>query len=254
MALYSATGGERWKHRVGWGGPAGTECQWHGVDCWQHPGSSQLRWAVYRLDLGGDGLRGTIPDAVADGLPNLESVDVSANELDGLLPRKWIDRYLDDGRFSLHADIEQLTETNLVEQSVNFVGLLCGWEQWLLSRDGTARSYRTACRNRTPEDRETYCEVRAGRLHQWYFIQLAWLLERSGFSRVARDYSRSVTHGTKVDTTVRGARGDHTLSNYADGAPLAVWGLQAAVEGVIRRVEWETTEEARVCPGRWLME
>jgi hypothetical protein len=33
LALYEATHGDQWRHRVGWLGPAGTECSWHGVRC-----------------------------------------------------------------------------------------------------------------------------------------------------------------------------------------------------------------------------
>jgi hypothetical protein len=31
--LYSSTHGENWTDNTGWEGPAGTECQWLGIDC-----------------------------------------------------------------------------------------------------------------------------------------------------------------------------------------------------------------------------
>lgn len=60
LALYQDAAGEQWYLRDGWGGPAGSECDWHGVGC------SADRRRVEALDLAYNGLRGNLPGELAD--------------------------------------------------------------------------------------------------------------------------------------------------------------------------------------------
>lgn len=80
-ALYKTTGGDHWTHRVGWLGPAGTECNWHGVMCL--PAADAVR--VFGLALADNNLAGEIPAAVGQ-LSKLESLDLSRNRLRGEIP------------------------------------------------------------------------------------------------------------------------------------------------------------------------
>ncbi|MBS0291551.1 MAG: hypothetical protein JSS01_03370 [Proteobacteria bacterium] len=77
LTLYARTAGPEWTVRTGWGGPAGTECSWHGVRCdeQQH---------VVALELANNGLRGRLPPLQA--LSRLQVLRVSLNHLQGALP------------------------------------------------------------------------------------------------------------------------------------------------------------------------
>src|SRR5579871_5410107 len=80
-ALYESTDGPHWKNNDGWLGPAGTECNWHGVQC----DSGIDGPTVHELDLFENGLTGKIPEALGD-LSNLHSLSLFGNRLSGMLP------------------------------------------------------------------------------------------------------------------------------------------------------------------------
>jgi len=76
--LYSSTHGENWTDNTGWEGPAGTECQWLGIDC------SAGEEHVTGITLTQNNLVGPLP-AIA-GLTHLQAIDVAINQLTGPIP------------------------------------------------------------------------------------------------------------------------------------------------------------------------
>jgi Leucine Rich Repeat (LRR) protein len=81
-ALYKATNGDHWVHRVGWLGPPGTECTWHGVGC---RSSENETMSVMELDLYENNLVGTIPQKIGQ-LRKLRSLNLALNHLTGTIP------------------------------------------------------------------------------------------------------------------------------------------------------------------------
>lgn len=73
ISLYKATGGDHWTNHEGWLGPAGTECDWHGVECWSRRNTKPRQ--VTGLDLGENNLEGSIPPDLAQ-LTHLERLDL----------------------------------------------------------------------------------------------------------------------------------------------------------------------------------
>lgn len=79
VSLYNDTDGANWTNNTSWMGTAGTECSWHGISC---DGTGH----VTRIDLGTNGLSGTLPDLSA--LTALKDFNVgnNGNGLNGPLP------------------------------------------------------------------------------------------------------------------------------------------------------------------------
>jgi hypothetical protein len=118
----------------------------------------------------------------------------------------------------------------------------------VLRSDGEAREYTKRCRNKTPGDRTTFCEVKAGRLFPGEFGKLGLLLERIGFFGLRPDYNRMVTHGTEFTMRVTRARVTYQVKNYATAGPMELWSAQRAIEGVAAMAEWENTTSRPECP------
>jgi Leucine-rich repeat (LRR) protein len=87
IALFGATGGDRWSKNDDWLSenshvPAdkGTECEWHGISC------NDDQTHVIGVDLSANQLVGIIPNAIGQ-LLQLERLDLADNRLTGELPR-----------------------------------------------------------------------------------------------------------------------------------------------------------------------
>ena len=92
IALFDATGGPQWAHKVGWLGPPGTECNWHGVD--GAAKYSEPTTNVTGLDLHDNNLRGDVPEAFGE-LPHLKTLHVGDDDaLTGKLPPPLLRRWL----------------------------------------------------------------------------------------------------------------------------------------------------------------
>lgn len=76
--LYSATLGDEWLDNGGWNGPAGSECDWHGVEC-DASGST-----VVAIDLSGNHLQGMLPGTLHQ-LPNLQRLFLGNNGIGGVI-------------------------------------------------------------------------------------------------------------------------------------------------------------------------
>lgn len=75
VALFALTDGPNWDNRSNWG--SGSPCAWFGVEC--------AGGHVFRLLLGSNGLRGTLPLRLGD-LAQLSELDLGDNQLRGPVP------------------------------------------------------------------------------------------------------------------------------------------------------------------------
>lgn len=74
--LYAAAGGSSWNSRSGWMG-GGNVCKWHGIEC--------TSGEVTTVDLGGNGVKGTLPSQLAQ-LTALSILNIDESHLSGTLP------------------------------------------------------------------------------------------------------------------------------------------------------------------------
>ena len=264
-ALYQSTDGGHWTHHVGWLGPPGSECNWHGVAC-DGVGSAarvvdldlvdnnltgtipeelgQLR-GLESLDLGGNHLKGTVPSSLSQ-LTKLTSLTLYDNGLSGRLPNPLIRKWL-SGALDLRAENMLLTEVSEIDFDSNPSALLCGRQRVKLRSDGKATLFTTRCRNATPKDRVTFCEVKEGNIYQ-SFAMLAWLLERNGFFGLQQQYSIAVTDAGIFSTrVVRGGR-TYEVVEIGGGGPFELWTIEEALQGVAFSTDWVKTTRTAKCP------
>jgi hypothetical protein len=109
--LYLSTHGENWTDNTGWEGPAGSECQWLGIDC------SAGEEHVTGITLTQNHLVGALP-ALA-GLSHLQAIDVAINQLSGAMPAlntlaelRFVEAFANqlDGSIPSLAGLQQLAE------------------------------------------------------------------------------------------------------------------------------------------------
>jgi hypothetical protein len=243
VALYEATDGSHWTHRVGWLGPPGTECKWHGVVCGSSSGGPPV---VTALDLSENNLVGAVPAAVGQ-LTHLEDLLLFGNRLSGRLPEPSIRRWL-SGPLWISADAPILTDVSEIDFESWATSLLCERHRIELRSDGRAVLFTKRCRNATPGDRITFCEVKAGRVWPDEFARLGWLLEKNGFFGLTGEYNRNVSDSGFENTRVTRDGKVHAVRNYAGAAPVELWVVQRAIEGVAQSVEWEKTTTQPECP------
>jgi hypothetical protein len=245
LAIYKATGGEQWTHHEGWGGAAGTECAWHGVQCRPKDNNSQT---VYSLELSNNNLNGNVPADILK-LANLESLTLNGNHLTGLLPESMLQRSITNSLW-LIADAAQMTTVSVIDYEASASALLCDQYRVLIRSDGSATRYTKMCRRRTPEDRETYCKVETAQIYPKEFAMLAWAIERNKFYGLEHRYSANVTEGGFYSTRVIRNGVPYEVVDYVQSGPIELWTIEQLIDGVSRSFEWETQPEIASCP-RW---
>jgi hypothetical protein len=243
VALYEATDGNHWKNHDGWLGPAGSECSWYGVDC--DPGTSEHA-TVHDLQLSENNLHGRIPEAVGQ-LAHLQDLDLAGNDLSGRLADTLIRQWL-SGSLWIAAEAPLLTDGSEVDYESAATALLCGRHRVVLRSDGSARLYTKRCRNISPKDRRTFCEVQAGRVRDDEFAKLAWALDKNGYFGLQAKYDRNVTHGSFLSTRVIWGGKKYEVVEYAGSGPIELWMIHHAVEGASSLIEWEKSETLPECP------
>jgi hypothetical protein len=266
IALYRAAGGDHWTHRAGWLGPAGTECNWHGVQC-TTAGSGER---IFSLELEGNNLAGEVPASIGQ-LSKLESLNLSANHLTGEIPTAlgrlrhmdWLSLYGNHfsgqlpgptiqkwlaGPLQITAEADLLTDVSEIDYESGSTSALCATHRITLRADQSAASYTEKCRNASPGDRTTFCEVKHGRVGADEFATLAWLIKKNGFFDFNAEYSRNITDVGFENIRVTQSGKTHAVSNYAGGGPFELWVIQRAIEGVAASVEWDNPTTQEQCP------
>ncbi len=246
IALFEATDGPNWAHKVGWLGPPGTECHWHGVDCASKYDAPTTN--VTSLDLFDNTLRGTVPEAFG-ALPHLKSLHLATedNALTGKLPppllRRWLSGDLEvlTGPGSLFTDI-----TAIEIDSSDFSW--CGGRRIVLRQDGTASSIAERCGSVVPPNWQPHCELREGWFYYQDFSRLANTVERSSYFSLKPEYRRDVTHAAREITRVTRNGRTHEVSDYASAGPQDLWTIRQAITSVANAVHWETTTRQPTCP------
>ncbi len=270
IALYKSANGDHWTHRFGWLGAEGSECDWHGVAC-EPGGATGSTASVVGLDLEQNDLSGSIPSELAQ-LPQLQSLSLFENHLTGTIPAtlgdlgklQWLkifgnnfsgllpDRLLQmwlAGGLDISAEAHLLTDMTEIDYQ-SAAAVLCGRYRYILRADNSMTSYAMRCRNRTPQDRSEYCEVKEGRVRSQDFARLAWFIERARFFDLAAEYDRAVTHATFEDLRVTRNGQSYAVSDYAEAGPLELWTIHRAIDRVSSSAEWKKSNTQQTCP-RW---
>lgn len=246
LALFEATDGNHWEKHDGWQGPAGSECDWYGVACEINPSEGAM--VVAALDLTQNNLDGRIPEEIG-GLVHIEQLFLYGNKLSGMLPEPMIQRWL-SGALWVNMEAPLLTRVTEIDYEYSSSSILCAHHRVILRSDATATLFTERCRNSSPTDRATFCEVKKGKIYGEQFAMLAWTLERNGFFALSARYDRNVTEAAFVSTRVTREGKQHDVVDYARGGPLELWIIEATVEGVSSSIDWNTSEPLPKCP-RW---
>lgn len=245
LDLYEATDGSHWKNRDGWLGPIGTECEWRGVSC---NSRGQEPPVVYALHLEENGLQGNITETLAQ-LNHLETLYIFGNRLSGMLPLSLIQRWL-SGSLQIAAEASLLTEVSEIDYEFHASALLCARRRIVLRADSRAEIFNEHCRNKTPRDRTTFCEVKEGQIWGPEFARLAWLMDKNGYFALQANYELNITDSAFVSTRVTRNGKSHEVVEYAGGAPFELWVVHRGIEGVAASIAWEKTRALLKCP-RW---
>lgn len=243
VAIYSATQGTNWKNHEGWLGPSGSECRWHGVLC--DSGVSELS-TISELDLSRNNLRGSIPEAIGK-LSHLQTLFLDGNTLSGQLPGHVIRQWL-SGSLWVRAEAPLLTDVSEIDYEFAASAILCARHRVVFRSDATATKFIERCRNSSPEDRNTFCEVENGRIWGEEFGRLAWSLEKNGYFSLRASYERNITDSAFVSTRVTRNGKKYEVIEYAGGGPLELWTIHRAIEGVSSMMEWTKSGTVSACP------
>lgn len=244
VALYEATEGNHWKNHDGWLGPEGGECTWYGVEC--EP-SATAPTTVIHLNLSENNLHGRIPDAIGQ-LVHLQTLFLFRNDLSGRLPESLIRQWL-SGSLWVTAEAPLLTDVSEIDYEFAASAILCARHRVVLRSDTTAIRFTERCRNASPKDRRTFCEVEKGRIWGEEFAMLAWTLEKNGYFTLKSDYQRNITDSAFGSTRVTRNGKRYEVVEYAGGGPLIV-DDSTSIEGVSSSMEWSKAEGLPGCP-RW---
>ncbi len=243
LNFFEATAGASWKDHSGWGGPAGSECEWVGVRCFQPPDSSSQH--VSAIELPNNGLRGSVPGELAH-LPILMKLDLKNNDLTMPLPdpvmQRWNEGFLD---LDVGAAIKTVEEIRITV----YTNTLCSNEALILRSDGSAAYYRERCRQQHAKRPQTYCELRRAITSE--FHRVAEFLQTNDFFG---DHTRPLNKGIWIDVgttmlSVRGSEGVRSLEIAPNGDDsLRVWSYENVVRGVFESLEWSQPTSIEKCP------
>ncbi len=243
LSLYHATGGDHWIHRVGWLGPPGTECKWHGVTCRVGVDDQQT---VVGLSLDGDNLVGSLPQEFG-AVKNLEELWLFGNHLSGRLPEGLIQRWLDDSLW-VSAEASLLTNVTVIQYESEILYPHFGYDRITLRSDGSAVSLAEHSHSGPTAGRTNSCEMKEGEVMPEMFAKLAWLIEKNEFYDLKSDYRRGFTDSVQEVTRVTRDGKTYSVSHYAASGPLRLWTIERAIEGAASSVYWKNTKTIPKCP------
>jgi hypothetical protein len=244
IALFEAAGGEQWKHKVGWVvGPAGTECNWHGVDCASK--YSEPTTNVTGLDLHDNNLRGSLPEALGD-LPHLQWLHLGGeSNVSGKLPAPLLRRWL-SGELEVTGNHGLFTDISAIEiDSSRFSW--CGGRRIVLRTDGSASSVAERCWRLAPPSLQEHCELKTGWLSSQDFARLAHTIEQSSYFSLKPEYGRVTDRSFEITRVTRNGR-THQVSDDGSAGPQELLTIREAVQAVGNRVRWTDTKTQPDCP------
>lgn len=250
MEFFSATGGERWTKRDGWGTSTPT-CDWYGVFC-NFVDGDQDRPFVAGLSLEFNNLEGRIPASLGS-LTRLQSLSVAGNRLSGSIPERLLQRW-DNHEFEFNGEGNAFSDF-VVRVSIRYSasGVLCAQYDDLdfradldgVTRQATFQSVRCAA----PESRETYCLVREGMAGSLGRLSRELKTLRFVSFEPKYDYPFSgVTHGAYLTTTaVWGNRSRKSVETYDRQGPRDVWVAQQLFLGLLAEAYWQRETRKPKC-------
>ncbi|MGK2860091.1 MAG: hypothetical protein ACSLFQ_23085, partial [Thermoanaerobaculia bacterium] len=251
VQIFLSTGGPGWETIDGWDTSA-SPCEWYGVYCSYPEGQPPDTMTVFGISLPMNGLRGEFPCDLKD-LPNLQMLDLRYNQLTGMVPDNYLERW-DRNEFELSLAGNRLSNlVESVELSMSSSGLLCGFDfdshfRFELSESGVARYQAIRCSH----DRETVCKVKEGEGPS--LDRLASALRRVKFEQLRSEYSYAhsfTTHQDYVTTTVRWGDGTKkTLETYGGQGPIEAYIVEQLVFALLQQVEWTVHSETPNCSFR----
>lgn len=132
--------------------------------------------------------------------------------------------------------------------------LLCDSHRIVLDENGNSTLFTKLCRNRTPTDRATYCQVKRGTILKVEVEKLISLLEKGGFFQFESKYDFNpdgsfTTEGTFEWTRVTRFGKSYEVESYNENGPPQLWGMLRAIEGVSALSEWNKVYEQTACQG-----
>ena len=131
------------------------------------------------------------------------------------------------------ADSIRFTEITMERIWMGCIG--CGDYKVVLRRDG-ASPHKDAIVTYTPTKSSGQ---RQGTLYAGYYNDLTRLVESQGYFKLSDSYGLGVEDTLITKTSVdRDGRRKAVLNN-AGRAPIELWGIEMAIDGVLARVKWE---------------
>jgi hypothetical protein len=75
--------------------------------------------------------------------------------------------------------------------------------------------------------------------YDYYFATLAKFIESQGYFDLKDNYSSSWTdQDTAITSVIDGAK-RKTVVNYGHAAPIKLWGIETAIDGIVEHIQWE---------------
>jgi hypothetical protein len=75
--------------------------------------------------------------------------------------------------------------------------------------------------------------------YDYYFVTLAKLIRSQGYFDLKDNYSSGWTDQDTAITSVVDRDRRKTVVNYGNAAPIKLWGIEIAIDGVVERIQWE---------------
>jgi hypothetical protein len=78
-----------------------------------------------------------------------------------------------------------------------------------------------------------------GRFNPYYFERLAQFIESQGYFNLQDKYEEQMTDQNTVITSAVRRNKRKTIVNYGGEAPVKLWGIEMAIDGVLTQIRWE---------------
>jgi len=84
--------------------------------------------------------------------------------------------------------------------------------------------------------------------HAYGFERLAQLIMAQGYFNLKDDYSRPITDMPSTITSVVMNGKRKTITNYADTGPVELWGIEMAIDGILKNAKLEKVKDQQATP------